>query len=111
MKEKGDSVQCIELYDIFPRTISGVWQHFVSVATLGNPLQDQVVLHEEQGNTVLHLDLVTGAVRRLVLSQDKQEEPPRKTSNWWSNKESQPAYKMCKVFTHKNWLLFYKENG
>lgn len=38
---------------------------------------------------MLHLDLVTGAVRRLVLSQDKQEEPPRKTSNWWSNKESQ----------------------
>ncbi|XP_067265112.1 von Willebrand factor A domain-containing protein 8 isoform X1 [Chanodichthys erythropterus] len=111
MKEKGDSVQCIELYDIFPRTISGVWQPFVSVAALGNPLLDQVVLHEEQGNTVLHLDLVTGAVRRLVLSQDKQEEPPRKTSNWWSNKESQPAYKMCKEFAHKNWLLFYKENG
>lgn len=48
MKEKGDSVQCIELYDIFPRTISGVWQPFVSVAALGNPLQDQVLLHEEQ---------------------------------------------------------------
>ncbi|XP_073701902.1 von Willebrand factor A domain-containing protein 8 [Garra rufa] len=111
MKEKGDSVQCVELYDIFPRTISGVWQPFVSVAALGNPLQDQVVLHEEQGNTVLHLDLVTGALRRLVLSQDKQEEPPKKTSNWWSNKESQPAYKMCKEFAHKNWLLFYKENG
>ncbi|XP_059417514.1 von Willebrand factor A domain-containing protein 8 isoform X3 [Carassius carassius] len=111
MKEKGDSVQCIELYDIFPRTISGVWQPFVSVAALGNPLQDQVLLHEEQGNTVLHLDLVTGAVRRLVLSQDKQEEPPRKSSNWWSNKESQPAYKMCKEFAHKNWFLFYKENG
>ncbi|KAL1268230.1 hypothetical protein QQF64_033593, partial [Cirrhinus molitorella] len=111
MKEKGNSVQCIELYDIFPRTISGVWQPFVSVAALGNPLQDQVVLHEEQGNTLLHLDLVTGAVRRLVLSQDKQDEPPKKTSNWWSNKESQPAYKMCKEFAHKNWLLFYKENG
>uniref|UniRef100_A0A671LQ04 ATPase dynein-related AAA domain-containing protein n=1 Tax=Sinocyclocheilus anshuiensis TaxID=1608454 RepID=A0A671LQ04_9TELE len=48
MKEKGDSVQCIELYDVFPRTISGVWKPFVSVAALGNPLQDQVVLHEEQ---------------------------------------------------------------
>lgn len=111
MKEKGDSVQCIELYDIFPRTISGVWQPFVSVAALGNPLQDQVVLHEEQGNTVLHLDLVTGAVRRLILSQDKQDEAPRKTSNWWNSKESQPGYKMCKEFAHKNWLLFYKENG
>ncbi|XP_051999049.1 von Willebrand factor A domain-containing protein 8 [Xyrauchen texanus] len=111
MKEKGGSVQCIELNDIFPHTISGVWQPFVSVAALGSPLQDQVVLHEEQGNTVLHLDLVTGAVRRLVLSQDKEEEPVRKTSNWWSNKESQPGYKMCKEFAHKNWLLFYKENG
>ncbi|XP_077071835.1 von Willebrand factor A domain-containing protein 8 isoform X2 [Siphateles boraxobius] len=111
MKERGDSIQCVELYDIFPRTISGVWQPFVSVAALGNPLQDQLVLHEEQGNTVLHVDLITGAVRRLVLSQDKQEEPQRKTSNWWSNKESQPGYKMCKEFSHKNWLLFYKENG
>ncbi|XP_051566216.1 von Willebrand factor A domain-containing protein 8-like [Myxocyprinus asiaticus] len=111
MKERGDSVQCIELYDIFPHTISGVWQPFISVAALGNPLQEQVVLHEEQGNTVLHLDLVTGAVRRLVFSQDKQEEPVRKTSNWWSNKESQPGYKMCKEFAHKNWLLFYKDNG
>uniref|UniRef100_A0A8C2PQA6 von Willebrand factor A domain-containing protein 8 n=1 Tax=Cyprinus carpio TaxID=7962 RepID=A0A8C2PQA6_CYPCA len=72
MKEKGDSVQCVELYDIFPRTISGVWQPFVSVAALGNPLQDQVVLHEEQVC---------------------------------------PAYKMCKEFAHKNWFLFYKENG
>ncbi|XP_065149109.1 von Willebrand factor A domain-containing protein 8 [Paramisgurnus dabryanus] len=111
MKEKGDSVQCIELYDIFPRTISGVWQPFVSVAALGNPLQGQLVLHEEQGNTLLHLDLVTGAVRRLALSQDKSEEPVRKTSNWWNNKDSQPGYKMCKEFAHKNWLLFYKENG
>ncbi|KTG31644.1 hypothetical protein cypCar_00031430 [Cyprinus carpio] len=48
LKEKGDSVQCIELYDIFPRTISGGWQPFYSVVALGNPLQDQVVLHEEQ---------------------------------------------------------------
>ncbi|XP_057192954.1 von Willebrand factor A domain-containing protein 8 isoform X2 [Triplophysa rosa] len=111
MKEKGDSVQCIELNDIFPRTISGVWQPFVSVAALGNPLQGQLVLHEEQGNTLLHLDLVTGAVRRLVLPQDKPEEPVRKTSNWWSNKESQSGYKMCKEFAHKSWLLIYKENG
>nr|XP_055071414.1 von Willebrand factor A domain-containing protein 8 [Misgurnus anguillicaudatus] len=111
MKEKGDSVQCIELYDIFPRTISGVWQPFVSVAALGNPLEGQLVLHEEQGNTLLHVDLFTGAVRRLALSQDKSEEPVRKTSNWWNNKDSQSGYKMCKEFAHKNWLLFYKVNG
>lgn len=43
----------MELYDIFPRTISGVWQPFVTVAPLGNPLDGQVVLHEEQVGTRL----------------------------------------------------------
>uniref|UniRef100_A0A8C9Z2I1 von Willebrand factor A domain-containing protein 8 n=1 Tax=Sander lucioperca TaxID=283035 RepID=A0A8C9Z2I1_SANLU len=67
MKERGETIQCMELYDVFPRTISGVWQPFVTVAPLGSPLDGQVVLHEEQSNTVLHLDMVTGAVRRLML--------------------------------------------
>ncbi|XP_030642749.1 von Willebrand factor A domain-containing protein 8 [Chanos chanos] len=111
MRDRADTLQYIELYDVFPRTISGVWQPFVTVAALGNPLEGQVVLHEEQSNTVLHLDLVTGAVRRLVLSQDKEEEPVRKSANWWNNKDSQSSYKMCREFAHKNWLLFYKEGG
>ncbi|XP_072542068.1 von Willebrand factor A domain-containing protein 8 isoform X2 [Salminus brasiliensis] len=111
MREKTDTVHCIELYDVFPRTISGVWQPFITVAALGSPLQGQVVLHEEQSNTVLHLDLVTGAVRRLVLSPGKEDEPVRKGSNWWNSKDSQTGYKMCREFAHKNWLLFYKADG
>ncbi|KAM9851049.1 von Willebrand factor A domain-containing protein 8 [Aulostomus maculatus] len=110
MKERGDTIQCMELYDVFPRTISGVWQPFVSVAPLGSPLDGQVVLHEEQSNTVLHLDMVTGAVRRLMLSQDS-DQPSAKASHWWSSKGQQGVYKMCSDFAHKNWLLFYKEDG
>ncbi|XP_028846499.1 von Willebrand factor A domain-containing protein 8 [Denticeps clupeoides] len=110
MRERTNTLHCIELYDVFPRTISGVWQPFVTVAALGNPLEGQVVLHEEQSNTVLHLDLVTGAVRRLLLSQDG-DESVRKTSNWWSSKEAPPVYRMCRDFAQKNWLLFYKEDG
>ncbi|KAM9343638.1 von Willebrand factor A domain-containing protein 8 [Pholidichthys leucotaenia] len=110
MKERGDAILSMELYDIFPRTISGVWQPFVTVAPLGSPLEGQVVLHEEQSNTVLHLDLVTGAVRRLLLSQDADQPPPR-ASGWWNNKEQQAGHKMCRDFAHKNWLLFYKEDG
>ncbi|MBN3308156.1 VWA8 protein, partial [Amia calva] len=109
MKERGDTIHCMDLYDVFPRTISGVWQPFITAAALGGPLESQVVLHEEQSNTVLHLDLTTGAVRRLMLSQEG-EEPARKSS-WWNSKESQGAFKMCKEFSHKNWLLFYKEDG
>uniref|UniRef100_A0A8B9JC72 von Willebrand factor A domain containing 8 n=1 Tax=Astyanax mexicanus TaxID=7994 RepID=A0A8B9JC72_ASTMX len=60
---------------------------------------------------VLHIDLVTGAVRRLVLSPSKEDEPVRKSSNWWNSKESQPGYKMCREFAHKNWLLFYMADG
>ncbi|XP_041807194.1 von Willebrand factor A domain-containing protein 8 [Chelmon rostratus] len=110
MKECGESIRCIELYDVFPRTISGVWQPFVTVAPLGSPLEGQVVLHEEQSNTVLHLDMVTGAVRRLMLSPDS-EQPPTRALNWWSSKDQQGAHKMCHDFAHKNWLLFYKEDG
>uniref|UniRef100_A0A4W6D9E4 von Willebrand factor A domain-containing protein 8 n=1 Tax=Lates calcarifer TaxID=8187 RepID=A0A4W6D9E4_LATCA len=110
MKERGETIQCMELYDIFPRTISGVWQPFVTIAPLGSPLDGQVVLHEEQSNTVLHLDLVTGAVRRLMLSPDS-EQPTTRASHWWSNKEQQGGHKMCSDFAHKNWLLFYKEDG
>ncbi|KAI5107140.1 von Willebrand factor A domain-containing protein 8, partial [Silurus meridionalis] len=111
MRERADRLQTIDLYDVFPRTISGVWQPFITVAALGSPLNGQVVLHEEQSNTVLHVDLVTGAVRRLVLSPGKEEEPMRKPSNWWNTKDSQPASKMCREFAHKNWLLFYKADG
>uniref|UniRef100_A0A3Q4HWX0 von Willebrand factor A domain-containing protein 8 n=1 Tax=Neolamprologus brichardi TaxID=32507 RepID=A0A3Q4HWX0_NEOBR len=110
MKERGETIECIELYDVFPRTISGVWQPFVTVAPLGSPLDGQVVLHEEQGNTVLHLDLVTGALRRLIISPDSDQSSSR-ASNWWNSKEQQAGYKMCRDFSHKNWLLFYKEDS
>ncbi|XP_061735639.1 von Willebrand factor A domain-containing protein 8 isoform X2 [Nerophis ophidion] len=110
MKERGETIQCVELYDIFPRTVSGVWQPFVTVAPLGSPLEGQLVLHEEQSQTVLHVDMATGAVRRLMLSPDS-EQPPSKASKWWSSKEPQAQYKMCCDLAHKNWLLFYKEDG
>lgn len=38
----------VDFFDIFPRTASGVWHPFVTVAPLGNPLNGQVVLHEQQ---------------------------------------------------------------
>ncbi|KAJ4920660.1 hypothetical protein JOQ06_019581, partial [Pogonophryne albipinna] len=145
MKERGDTIQSIELYDVFPRTISGSWQPFITIAPLGSPLDGQVVLHEEQydtdtkvglpvagdinmyhvtlmhrfygnednhmTNTVLHIDMETGAVRRLLLSQE-DEKPQSRASNWWSSKEPQQGgHRMCHDFSHKNWLLFYKEDG
>lgn len=48
MREHGDTIQYIDLYDVFPKTISGVWQPCVTIAPLGGPLDGQVVLHEEQ---------------------------------------------------------------
>uniref|UniRef100_A0A7N8XB65 von Willebrand factor A domain-containing protein 8 n=1 Tax=Mastacembelus armatus TaxID=205130 RepID=A0A7N8XB65_9TELE len=110
MKEGGETIRSMELYDVFPRTISGVWQPFVTIAPLGSPLDGQVVLHEEQSNTVLHLDMETGAVRRLMLSPDG-DQPSTRASNWWNSKEQQGGHKMCRDFAHKNWLLFYKQDG
>uniref|UniRef100_A0A671YC87 von Willebrand factor A domain-containing protein 8 n=1 Tax=Sparus aurata TaxID=8175 RepID=A0A671YC87_SPAAU len=87
MKEHGDKIHCMELYDVFPRTISGVWQPFVTIAPLGSPLDGQVVLHEEQVGTHSDTPLRT---RQACMTG---------------------GHKMCQDFAHKNWLLFYKENG
>lgn len=38
----------VDFYDLFPRTVGNVWQPFVTVAPLGNPLKGQVLVHEEQ---------------------------------------------------------------
>ncbi|XP_069745676.1 von Willebrand factor A domain-containing protein 8 isoform X2 [Narcine bancroftii] len=105
----GSSILYVDLYDIFPRNAVGVWQPFVTVAPLSQPLHNQVILHEDQSNTILLLNLTNGAVSRIVFSGKEQEHP--KKTHWWANKEDQVVYKMCREFSHKNWLVFYKEQG
>lgn len=62
---------------------------FCSISTLAVlTLTLSFVPSLRQSNTVLHLDLVTGAVRRLMLSQDSEQSSTR-ASNWWSSKEQQ----------------------
>ncbi|KAG9492060.1 hypothetical protein GDO78_000536 [Eleutherodactylus coqui] len=109
MKNNGHKGYCVDLYDIFPRTVGSVWQPFVSIAPLGHPLTGQVVLHEEQSNVILLLDPRNGELRRIMLSQ--QDTESTKKSSWWGSKEAQESYRMCREFSHKNWLVFYKENG
>jgi len=107
MNMTGKSGYLADFSDVFPRTASRVWHPFVTVAPLGNPLKGQVILHEQQSNVILLLDTTGQALRRLILPSE--EGPPKKPS-WW-NKEETETYKMCKEFSHKNWLVFYKENG
>nr|XP_027784510.1 von Willebrand factor A domain-containing protein 8 [Marmota flaviventris] len=107
MNMTGESGFFVDLYDIFPRTASGLWHPFVTVAPLGSPLQGQVILHEEQSNVILLLDTTGQVLRRLILPL---EEVASEKSSWWS-KEEKENYKMCKEFSHKNWLVFYKEKG
>uniref|UniRef100_A0A3Q2E0A9 von Willebrand factor A domain-containing protein 8 n=1 Tax=Cyprinodon variegatus TaxID=28743 RepID=A0A3Q2E0A9_CYPVA len=94
MTERGESIRCMELYDVFPRTISGVWQPFVTVAPLGSPLDGQVVLHEEQ-----------------VLSRSRGARLFIRCCSGLTGLCLQGGHKMCRDFSHKNWLLFYKEDG
>ncbi|KAM5289381.1 von Willebrand factor A domain-containing protein 8 [Ctenodactylus gundi] len=107
MKMTGKSGFFVDLFDIFPRMASGVWHPFVTVAPLGSPLKGQVILHEEQSNIILLLDTAGQAIRHLILPL---EEATSRKSSWW-NKEQGETYKMCKEFSHKNWLVFYKEKG
>ncbi|KAM6448202.1 von Willebrand factor A domain-containing protein 8 isoform 2-T2 [Liasis olivaceus] len=109
MNISGKNGYYMDLYDIFPRTLRGMWQPFVRLAPLGNPLKGQVILHEEQNNIVLLLDTNTGAIRRLSLEPDMPESP--KGISWWGGKQEETSHKMCKEFSHKNWLVFYKEEG
>ncbi|KAM8820841.1 von Willebrand factor A domain-containing protein 8 [Eudromia elegans] len=109
MNVSSKSGYLVDFYDLFPRTVGNVWQPFVTVAPLGNPLKGQVILHEEQSNIVLLLDTSSGALRRLLLLPDTQDSP--KKTSWWSSKEETSSYKMCREFSHKNWLVFYKEEG
>ncbi|XP_034521129.1 von Willebrand factor A domain-containing protein 8 isoform X2 [Ailuropoda melanoleuca] len=107
MNMTGKSGYLADFSDIFPRMASRVWLPFVTVAPLGNPLKGQVILHEQQNNVILLLDTTGQTLRRLILPS---EEGPSKKPSWW-NKEETETYKMCKEFSHKNWLVFYKENG
>ncbi|XP_027961592.1 von Willebrand factor A domain-containing protein 8 isoform X3 [Eumetopias jubatus] len=107
MNMSGKSGYLADFSDVFPRMASRVWHPFVTVAPLGNPLKSQVILHEQQSNVILLLDTTGQALRRLILPS---EEGPSKKPSWW-NKEETETYKMCKEFSHKNWLVFYKENG
>ncbi|XP_069495477.1 von Willebrand factor A domain-containing protein 8 [Ambystoma mexicanum] len=109
MKIPGDEGHLVDLHDIFPRTAGSIWQPLVTVAPLGNPLHGQVILHEEQSNVILLLDTNNGALRRIFLSGDNQE--TSKKSSWWGSKDAKDIHKMCREFSHKNWLVFYKENG
>ncbi|KAG5283708.1 hypothetical protein AALO_G00045100 [Alosa alosa] len=113
MKERANVLHCVDLYEIFPRTLSGAWQPLVTIAPLGGPLEGQVILHEEESNAVVHLDLVTGAARKLLFTQNKEEQTHKRNQSpkWWSSKDSEPNFKMCCEFSQKNWLLFYKHDG
>ncbi|XP_039733143.1 von Willebrand factor A domain-containing protein 8 isoform X4 [Pteropus medius] len=107
MDTAGKSGYVVDLSDILPRTARGVWHPFLTVAPLGSPLKGQVILHEQQSNTILLLDTTGRALRLLV---PLSEEMTSKKPSWW-HKEDAETYKMCKEFSHKNWLVFYKENG
>ncbi|KAM8976160.1 von Willebrand factor A domain-containing protein 8 [Pelodytes ibericus] len=108
-KINGNKGSYVDLYDIFPRTVGNIWQPFVTAAPLGHPLTGQVILHEEQSNVILLLDTNNGSLRRIMLSHEEKE--PSRRSSWWGSKEVQDSHKMCREFSHKNWLVFYKENG
>ncbi|XP_005370937.1 von Willebrand factor A domain-containing protein 8 [Microtus ochrogaster] len=107
MNLTGKSGFLVDFFDIFPRMTSGSWRPFVTIAPMGSPLRGQVVLHEEQSNVILLLDTAGRAVRHLILPV---EESVSKKSSWW-NKEGGETYRMCKEFSHKNWLVFYKQTG
>lgn len=67
MNTAGKSGYSVDLFDLFPRTASGFWHPFVTVAPLGSPLKGQVILHEQQvtaPRASLVEDCAQGGMRR-----------------------------------------------
>ncbi|KAF3825800.1 hypothetical protein GH733_006627 [Mirounga leonina] len=85
MNMTGKSGYLADFSDVFPRMASRVWHPFVTVASLGNPLKGQVILHEQQSNVILLLDTTGQALRRLILPS---EEGPSKKPSWWNKEET-----------------------
>lgn len=72
----GKSGYLVDLFDIFPRTASGVWHPFVTVAPLGNPLKGQVILHEQQVTHPRPLTWYSYAEGNLCEGKGKNELQP-----------------------------------
>ncbi|XP_041358414.1 von Willebrand factor A domain-containing protein 8-like [Gigantopelta aegis] len=105
------NVDYINLYDIFPAT-TGAYKPRVKIATLGAPLDDRVILHEEVTNVVLSINTESGQVTR-VLSAALPETPPERRRFPSSSPKILNPFKMCSSPLPDGYgtVVFYKENG
>eukprot|EP00057_Strongylocentrotus_purpuratus_P027672 XP_011682146.1 PREDICTED: von Willebrand factor A domain-containing protein 8 [Strongylocentrotus purpuratus] len=92
MKPLGQSIQFLDLYDVFPY----LGYRPAQLAALGGPLQGQVVLNDPKVNlyTIRLLEETVTNMRRTMTSGNQQDQ-----------------YKMCSEFAHENWLVFYTDGG
>ena len=64
MEPLKQKLTCIDLHDVFPSN-TGIQNRRIQIAPLGNPLENNVLLHEQSSNTLLNIDYETGDIRRF----------------------------------------------
>ncbi|XP_041484897.1 von Willebrand factor A domain-containing protein 8-like isoform X2 [Lytechinus variegatus] len=106
MKPLGQSIQFLDLYDVFPY----LGYRPAQLAALGGPLQGQVVLNDPKSHTSLLIDPSNGSVWRLYTT-GLLEETVTNIRRTVTSGNQQDQYKMCSEFAHENWLVFYVDGG
>jgi len=101
----------LDLYDVFPMTTAAYKPH-VKLVSLGAPLDDTVVLHEEVTNTILTVNFETGEVSRIACNTLPQTSPEKRRFPSPSATKSSP-YRMCQNTEPDQYgtVIFYEKNG
>ncbi|PIK51485.1 putative von Willebrand factor A domain-containing protein 8 [Apostichopus japonicus] len=105
MKVMGNTIQFLDLYDLYP----GMGSKQVQLAALGGKLAGQVILFEEKSNAILLVDPSNGSVARLLPNTALENATVRIIRQIGPPEHG--LYKMCGELSHQNKLVFYEDNG
>ncbi|GFR87627.1 von Willebrand factor A domain-containing protein 8-like [Elysia marginata] len=100
----------IDMYDVFPSTLGG-FKPEVKLQALSAPLDDLVLLHEQNTNVVITVNVENGQITRLM-SDTLPEVSPRRRFSTVAIKPESP-FKMClsEDIDPRGTTLFYQQNG
>lgn len=97
-----------DLFELFPTTYLSI-QPQLKMAALGQQLNGQVLLFDQESNVLLQIDPQNASVKFLSLNS-LAETTKRKLTRHFSVKE-QSKFQMCSNFSHENWIVIYQEGS
>ena len=101
-----DSVLCLDLYDLFPRSHYAIPQ--LKMAALGGDLQGQVLIHEQDTNALYLLNPAGKELRTLDFKSIVDNTKERLTRHFSVDKGK---FVMSTEFAHENRVVIYQEDS